>query len=139
MVSIYSAFVQASLTVNTDNYVVELGPPAGAVIRIRTVRVMHGDGTATTSADYQRRVKLVTESVAGTGGATFTPVPLNANSGASSITVKTGLTVGGTIDQTVDTMSQHNTTDFFWEARDEDDKIVVKPGELFAVVVSPSQ
>jgi hypothetical protein len=100
---------------------------------------MHGDGTATASADYQRRVKLVTESVAGTGGSTFTPVPLNANSGTSVVTVKTGLTAGGTLDKTVDTMSQHNTTDFLWEAKDEDDKIVIKPGAMFAVVVSPSQ
>jgi len=139
MVSIYSAFVQASLTANADTTVIEIDAPANAIIRIRAVRVMHGDGTATASADYQRRVKLVTESVAGTGGATFTPVGLNANSGTSNVTVKTGLTAAGTVDATVDVMSQHSSTDFWWDAKDEDDKIVIKPGAMFAVVVRPSQ
>lgn len=100
---------------------------------------MTGDGTATTSSDYHRKVKLVTESVAGTGGATYTPVSLNANVGASNTVVKTGLTAGGTVSSTVDYISQHSSTDFWWNSKDEDDKIIIKPDGIFAVVVNPAQ
>jgi hypothetical protein len=138
LVSIYSALYQGICTANTDNYVIEVAAPASNIVRIRSIRIMHGDGTATASSDYYRKVKVVTQSATGTGGATFTPVATNANAGASGATVKTGLTTGGTLDTTIDTMSQHNTTDFLWEARDEEDKIVVKPGASIAIIVNPA-
>ena len=138
MVSIYSVVYQVSLTPNSDNYVIELTAPSNATFKVRAVRIMHGDGTATTSSDYHRKVKFVTESAAGSGGSSATIIQFNANSTAANVTAKTGLTTGGTVDKTVDVFSQHSSTDFWWQARDDDDKIVVKPSAFFAIVVNPA-
>jgi len=116
----------------------ELDAAANDSIKIRRIRIMHGDGTATVSADYHRKVKLITESAGGTGGSTFTPVAKDANATAASTTCKTSLTAVGTIDKTLDIQSQHSATDFIWQAADEDDKIVIKPGGIFGIVVNPA-
>ncbi|HSW92016.1 MAG TPA: hypothetical protein VLG09_05205 [Candidatus Saccharimonadales bacterium] len=138
MTYIYSAFVQAAFTANTDTLAIELDAAANATLKIRRIRVSHGDGTQTTSADYFREVRLITESVAGTGGVTYTPIPKDANDTASTATVKTGLATIGTVDKTIDSLSIHSTSDFFWQAADEDDKIIVKPGAAFGIVVNPA-
>jgi hypothetical protein len=134
----YSAFVQASLSTNTDNLIIEVTAPANVTIRIKKIRITHDDGTGTTSADYYRKVKTITESVAGTGGSTFTPISQDQNGRAAGSTVKTGLTAVGTIDQTINNLSIHSTTDYFWQATDEDDYIVIKPGGIFGIVVNPA-
>jgi len=141
MVDIYSAYVQSAFAANADSLAIEITAPANVTVKIRRIRISHDDGTATASSDYHRRVKLVTESVAGTGGSSYTPVPTDINATASACTVKVngGSFVVGTIDRTIDINSQHNTTDFLWQARDEDDKIIIKAGGIFGVIVNPAQ
>ena len=134
----YCAYVQGSFVTTGDNLAIEIDAAANVTLKIKRIRIMHNDGTATASSDYYHRIKLITESAGGTGGSSFTPIPINSNSTASTATVKTGLTAVGTIDKTIDTMSIHNTTDFEWKALDEDDKITIKPGSLFGIVVKPS-
>jgi len=130
--------MQAAFTVNTDTLAIELDAPTNVTVKIRRIRVMHSDGTATVSADYYRKVKIITESAGGTGGSTFTPIARDANATPAISTVKTGLTALGTVDKTVDIYATHSTNDFIWQAVDEDDKIVVKPGIFFGIVINPA-
>lgn len=136
MVYVYSAYVQANFTVGTDKLAIEIDAPANKTIKIRQIKVVYGDGTAAASADFHRKVKVVTESAAGSGGASYTPVPLDQTVPASASTVNTGAFTVGTIDQTLDVNSQHSSNSFIWKAVDEDDKIVLKPGSIFAIVVN---
>jgi hypothetical protein len=138
MVYVYSAYSQSSFIAATDQLAIEITAPANKTLKIRRIEIAYGDGTATTTADFHRKVKIVTESVAGSGGSTYTPVPLDANTTASTSTVKTGAFTVGTIDKTLDTNSQHSTNSYLWQAVDEDDKIVIKPGGIFGVIVNTS-
>ena len=138
MTYVYCAYVQASFTPNTDTLAIEIDAPANVTLRIRKIRIMHGDGTATTSADYHLKTKIIAESVAGTGGSSYTPIPKDQNGPASVSTVKTALTAVGTIDKTFEIYSKHSTTDLYWQASDEDDQMVVKPGNMFGIVVNPA-
>jgi hypothetical protein len=138
MTYIYAATVQAAFSTNADSLAIEITAPANTTVKIRRIRITHDDGTATTSSDYYRKVKLVTESVAGSGGSSYTPIPLDGNDPASVATVKTGAFAVGTISKTIDSNSVHSTTDFYWQARDEDDKIIVAPGGIFGVIVNPA-
>ncbi len=141
MTYIYSAVVQAAFTANTDSLAIEITAPASTTVKIRRIRVMHDDGTSINSPiinDYYRKVKIVTESVAGSGGNTYTPIQWDQNDPAAVSTVKTGAFSVGTIDQTIDINSQHATTDFLWQARDEEDKIIVLPNGIFGVIINPA-
>lgn len=97
---------------------------------------MNSDGTTTVTDDYHKCVKLVRESVAGTAGTSYTPIKLDPNSSASTSTVKTGSFIPGTISDTVDIISVHSGTDFYWSAADEDDKIVVAPSGIFGIIMT---
>jgi hypothetical protein len=138
MTYIYAATVQAAFSTNADSLAIEITAPANTTVKIRRIRITHGDGDETTSSDYYREVRLVRESVAGSGGSSYTPIPLDANDPASVSTVKTGAFAVGTIDKTIDSNSVHSTTDFYWQARDEDDKIIVAPGGIFGVIINPA-
>jgi hypothetical protein len=140
MTYIYSAVVQSNFTANTDSLAIEITAPANVTVKIRKIRITHDDGTAWVTSDYYRKVKIVTESVAGTGGASYTPIPVDANNpaAASTVQINTGSFAVGTISATVDINSIHSTTDFSWQAEDEDDKIVVTPGGVFGVIVNPA-
>lgn len=134
----YSAQVAPLLAANADKLVFELTAPANTTVKIKKIRIMHDDGTATVTSDYHKEVKLVLESVAGTGGSTYTPLDLDASATASACTVKTGTFTPGTISDTIDSLSIHNNTDFYWSAADEDDKIVLAPGGIFGIVINPA-
>src|SRR6266496_5758450 len=138
MTYIYSAVVQAAFNANTDSLAIEIDAPANTTIKIRRIRITHDDGTATTSSDYFRKVKLVTESAAGSGGSAYTPIPVDANGPASISTVNTGAFTVGTIDKTIDINSVHSATDYLWQACDEDDKIVVTGGGIFGIIINPA-
>jgi hypothetical protein len=134
----YSANVAASFNSNEDSIAIEIDTPANTTVKIKKIRVMHDDGTATVTSDYHRDVKLIRETAAGTGGTSFTPIKLDGSATTSLCTVKTGPMKTGTIGDTVDNLSVHCVTDFYWSAVDDDDKIVVSPGDIFAVVVNPA-
>jgi hypothetical protein len=140
MTYIYSAIVQSNFSTNTDQLAIEITAPANKTLKIRKIRITHGDGTATVTSDYYRRVKIVTESVAGTGGGAYTPINTDNNDPVSvaTVNINTGAFVVGTISKTVDINSIHCTTDFSWQAEDEDDKIVVLPGGVFGVIINPA-
>jgi hypothetical protein len=138
MTNVYCANVVASFTTNTDSLAVEITAAANTKVKIKKIRIMHDDGTATVTSDYYKNVKLVTESVAGTGGSSFTPIALDGNTTASTSTVKTGAFTKGTITDNINVVSIHSVTDFYWSAADEDDKIVLTPGGIFGVVVNPA-
>lgn len=135
MTNTYTAVISGNFPPNTDNLAIEITAPANQTIKIKKIRITDADGTATTVNDFHRRVKLVTESVAG-GGTSFTPITLDGNAPASNSTVTTGPTAVGTVATTIDCLSIHSATDFFWQAADEDDKIVLTPGQIFGIVVN---
>jgi hypothetical protein len=139
MVYIYSAVVQAAFNTNSDSLAIEITAPSSTTIKIRKIRITHDDGTATVSADYYRKIKIVTESVAGTGGNSYTPITRDQNEPVSACTVKTALTAVGTVDKTIYINSVHSTTDYLWQASDDDDKIVVLPNGIFGIIVNPAQ
>lgn len=136
--TVYTAVITGNFSANTDSLAIEIDAPANTTIKIKKIRVTDGDGTGLTTNDYHRKVKLVTQSVAGTGGSTYTPTDIDDNSTSAVSTVKTGPMTVGTISSTIDLLSVHSGTDFFWQASDEDDKIVVTPGSIFGIVISPA-
>ena len=136
MVYVYSAYVQAGFTVGTDQLAIEITAPSTREIKIRQIRVTIGDGTATATSDFHRKIKIITESAAGTGGASYTPIALDQNMPASTATVNTGAFTVGTIDNTIDVNSQHSTNSYKWQAVDEDDKIVIKAAGIFGVTIN---
>lgn len=138
MTKTYSAQTVGTFDNNIDKLAVEITAAANTTVKIKKVRVFHDDGTGLVTADYHKKVKLVRESAAGTGGGAYTPIKLDANAAASSSTVKTGVFTVGTVSDTVENLSVHNNTDFYWSAADEDDKIVIAPGGIFAVILNPT-
>lgn len=136
MTNTYVAVVSGSLSLATDKLMVEITAPANTTIKIKKIRVTYGDGTQTVVADGTKSVALITESAAGTGGSSFTPIALDPNAPASVSTVNIGPMSKGTVATTIDDMSIHSGTDFYWAAADEDDKIVVTPGSIFGIVVN---
>ena len=138
MAQVYSAHVTASFDQNADKLAIEIAAAANTTIKIKKIRVSHGNGTGTATTDYYKSVKLVRESAGGSGGTAYTPVKLNASSADSTATVKTGPFTVGTITDTINVFSVHSGTDFLWSAADEDDKITVAPGGIFAIVVNPA-
>lgn len=139
MTSTYTAYVTGNFSANTNSLAIEITAGSSQVVKIKKIRITDEDGTATTVNDYYRNIILVRESAAGTGGSTFTPVDLNDNTPASSSTVKVGPMTPGTTSTTIDDLSIHSGTDFYWAAADEDDKIVVAPGAIFGIIVNPAQ
>lgn len=140
MTTTYSAIVQSIFAANTDTLAIEIDAPANTTLKIRKIRISHDDGTGTVSADYYRKVKLVFESAAGSGGSSYTPIPVDSNAPASGATVNinSGSFILGTVSATLDIQSQHSSSDFVWEAVDEQDKIIVAPGGIFGVTVNPA-
>lgn len=138
MTTVYSAQVTAACKINTDSLTVEITAPANTTLKIRKIRISDGDGTGLTVSDYHREAKLVFESVAGTGGNTYTPIDLDDSATPSLSTVNTGAFTPGTISTTLDSLSIHSATDFYWSAADEDDKIVVTPGGIFGLILNPA-
>ena len=138
-VYVYSAYVQDSFTAATDVLAIEIDAPANTTVKIRKILINHGDGTQTNGTgvpDYHRKIKIITESAGGTGGTSYTPVKLDQNAPAAQSTVKTKLSALGTTDATFDINSQHTSNSFVWQAVDEDDKIVIKAGNFFGVVIN---
>jgi hypothetical protein len=138
MTNIFCAQITASTVTNTDNLVFEIDAPANTTVKIRKISITHGDGTDTTTPDYYKEMRLVRESAAATDGTPYTPIQLDGNNTGSSSTVNTGAFTPGTVSDTIDSLSIHNTTDFYWSAADDEDKIVVQPGGIFGVIVNPA-
>ena len=138
MTSTYSAVVTGYFQPNTDQIAIEIDSPASSIIKIRKIRITTTDGQDTAVKDAHKAVDLIIESVGTTGGSLYTPIPVNANNPASACTVTVGPAAKGTVFQTVDTMSVHSGTDYLWQAADDDDKIVIQPGQIFAIVVNPA-
>src|SRR5215831_7179636 len=136
MTNIYSAVVTAGFTLNTDQLAIEIDAPANTTIKIKKIRVTVDDGTGLTTDDNYHSIDLITESVAGTGGSTYTPIAIDANAPASLSTVKIGPMTKGTVASTIDALSIHAGTDYYWAAADEDDKIVITPGSIFGIVIN---
>lgn len=136
----YSANVQSGFTINTDSIAVEITAPSNTTLKIKKIRITQDDGTATTSSDYCRKIKIVTESSAGSGGSSYTPITTDQNEPVSvaTVNINSGSFTVGAIDATIDKLSLHSATDFIWQAGDDDDKITVKPGGIFAVVINPA-
>jgi hypothetical protein len=131
----------SNTTVNTDDGFVELKAPAAITVKVKRVRIGWGDGTATAGVDNMFRVKLMrwtTGSV--TAGSAFTPVKRNATSVVAISTVKIKATTTafalGTTTEIVDQIPINGRAIYEWIARDDDDMIVTKPGEYFAVVIA---
>lgn len=137
MANVYSAQVVSPFRNGTDILAIEITAAANKTIKIRRIRISRGLGTETVVADYLTKVKLITESVAGTGGTTYTPTEMDDSCPNSTSTVKTTALVG-TIDKTIDILSLHSNHDYIWNARDEADKIVTKPGGIFAISINPA-
>lgn len=131
----------SNTVVNTDDGFVELKAPAAITVKVKRVRIGWGDGTATAAVDNMYRVKLMrwtTGSV--TAGTAFTPVKRNGTSVVAISTVKIKATTTafalGTTQDIVDQIPINGRAIYEWIARDDDDMIVTKPGEYFAVVIS---
>lgn len=138
MTNVYSAVVSASFSQNTDSLAIEIDVPAGITVKIKKIRVTNDDGTGLSTRDAHTKIMMHTESAGGTGGSTYTAIDLDDNTTPSLCTVKIGPMGPGTLATTIDMVSVHSATDFFWQAADEDDKIVVKPGDIFAIMVNPA-
>lgn len=138
MTNVYTVATTVKCPPGLDCVVAQITSPANTEIKIKKIRITPTDGTDTTVNDFHRNIKLLTESAAGTGGTAYTPIDIDDNNTAAVSTVKTGPMGIGTISATIDQISLHSGTDFFWQAADEDDKIVIKPGEIFGLVVNSS-
>lgn len=138
MTNIFSAQVTASFTANTDSLAIEIDAATNTTIKIRKIRVSTDDGTGLLVDDFYREIRLVRESAAGSGGSTYTPINIDGNNNPSVSTVKTGAFTPGTTSATIDAISIHAGTDFYWSAADEDDKIVVTPGGIFGLILNPA-
>lgn len=133
----------SNTSVNTDDGFVEIDSPATICIKIKRVRISWGDGTATTGVDNMFRVKLMRWTTgSGSAGTAFTPVKRNGTSVAAVSTAKIKATTTafalGTTTEIIDQIPINGRAIFEWIARDDDDMIVTKPGEYFAVVISSS-
>ena len=141
MTYVYSAVVQSAFSTDLDTLAIEITAPANTSVKIRKIRVFTSDGTDTTSFDHNKKIKLVLESVAGSGGSSYTPIALNANNPASVSTVNIApvstVFSTGTISTTIDVNSVHSDTGFYWHASDEGDKITIAPGGIFGITVNP--
>ena len=138
MTTIYTAQVSAEFNFNEDNLAIEIAAASNTTVKIKQIRVMTDDGTRVDTIDHYKSVKLVRESAAGTGGSSYTPIKRDPSSAASGSTVKTGAFVVGTVSETIDSLSVHSVTDFYWSAADEEDKITVEPGGIFGIVLNPA-
>jgi hypothetical protein len=131
----------SNTTINTDDGFIEIDAPASTCIKIKRVRVCWGDGTAAAGVDNMFRVKLMRWTTgSATAGTAFTPVRRNGTAVTALSTVKikattTAFALGGTTE-IVDQISLNGRAVFEWIARDDDDMIVTKLGEYFAVVIS---
>lgn len=142
MTNVYLVTMTGQFTPNTDQLAVEIQAPASKTVKIKKIRVMHSDGTDANQAgtvDYHARVKLVAESVAGTGGTSFTPVGLDGATTAAQSTVNTGPFTVGSISTTFDIISKNSIVDFYWQAADEQDKMVLSAGGIFGLVLYASE
>lgn len=141
MTHVYSAVVQSAFSTDTDTLAIEITAPANKSVKVRKIRVFTSDGTDTTSFDHNKKVKLIAESAAGSGGTSYTPITLNANDPASVSTVNIAPSSGsftiGTVSTTIDIFSVHSDTGFFWHAADEGDKVTIAPGGIFGITVNP--
>lgn len=134
--SYVASIARADVSLSQDVLLVEIQAPANTTLKIKKIRVMHSDGTQATLPDAHKSVMLITESAAGLGGSSFTPIALDSSTPASAATVKTGIMTKGTVASTIDELSVHSATDLLWQASDEDDKIVLSPGSIFGLVVN---
>lgn len=134
MTTSYIATVTAYLPIGKDRTVIEINAPAATTIKIKKIRVTFGDGTQTVVADGTKLVSMVAASTSGTGGTTITPTSPDPNAPAAASTVKSGPMYKGTVTAVIDANSIHSGTDFIWHAADEDDKIVITPATMFALV-----
>lgn len=132
----YSAVVTGYFTPGTDQIAIEIDAPANTIIKIKKIRITHSDGQHANVEDSYKALDLVIQSVGTTGGSLYTPIEVNDSATVSKCIVTVGPAPKGTIFQTIDTISIHAGTDFVWQAADEDDKIVIQPGQIFAVVVN---
>ena len=138
MTNVFTVAATVKCPVGLDCLAVEITAPANIEIKIKKIRIIEGDGTGLAVLDYYKTIKVVTESAAGTLGTAYTPIDIDDNNTPAVATVKTGPMGLGTIDKTIDQLSLHTNTDFYWAASDEDDKIVIKPGGIFALQVNTS-
>ena len=136
MSNTYSAVVTGSFQPNTDQIAIEIDAAANTTLKIKKIRITQDDGTNAATADTYRAINLITESVGTAGGSTYTPIPIDANAPASTASVKIGPAAKGTVATTIDSLSIHSGTDFFWQAADEDDKITILPGGIFSIVIN---
>lgn len=138
----YQCTVQANThnTANTDDTFIEITAPSNRYIKIKGVRVEFQFGTATATSDAHFRVKLVTKSVAGTGGVsgTVTQRDPSAPSSLSTVLVKSGTTdfTVGTVIDTLELASIHVTNEYVWNAFDESEKIIILPAGIFGIFVT---
>lgn len=139
MTNVYCANVTAPFPSSSDRLAIEIDAPANTTIKIKKIRISDDDGTSLLTSDVHKEIRLIRQSSAGTGGNTFTPINLDDNTTPSIATVKTGGAgfLPGTIRDTIDALSLHSVTDFYWSAADEDDKIVVLPGDSFGIILNP--
>lgn len=136
MPDVYCASVVSELSVVIDSLTIEITASPNKTVKIKRIRVMHGGGSETLTSDYHRNIKLVFESVAGTGGNVFNPVKMDPNSNPSTSSVIVGAFKPGTISDTLDSLSVHSATDYNWAAADEDDKITLAPGGIFGIILN---
>lgn len=137
-----NATATSNATINTDDVFIEVKAPVSTSFKVKRVRVGFSDGTATAGVDNNFRIKLMRwdTTTAGTSTA-FTPIKRDANSPAAVSTVKiksgtTALALGTINIETIDIIGPNGRALYEWLARDDQDKIVVKPASLFAVVLS---
>ena len=138
MTTTYIAVVSGAFPTNDDYLATEITAPSTKTIKIKRIRITQDDGTQTVTADAFKSVSFIIESVAGTNGTSFTPISLDGNAPAATSTVKIGPMTKGTVATTINTLSIHSGTDYFWQAADEDDKIVLTPSSIFGVVINPA-
>lgn len=135
------AIATSNTSVNTDDGFIEIDSPATITIKIKRVRIGLGDGTIIAGVDNHFRIKLMRWTTgSGSAGTAFTPVKRNGTSVAavSTVKIKNGTTAFalGTTTEIVDQIAPNGRALYEWIARDDDDMIVTKPGEYFAVVIS---
>jgi hypothetical protein len=137
--NVYSVNVVSQCAPNTDNTVVEIEASGVKVVKIKKIRIMHGEGDETVTADYHREIIIGKQGAAGTGSSAYTALKLDQNAPAATSTIRIGAFTGAGDHELTNVISAHSSVDFFWQAADEDDKIVIRPGGIFKLIINPAQ
>lgn len=131
----YVVSVVGSFIVGAKTVVLQINAPNNATVKVKRVRIHFGDGTKSFVDDTYATIQYAVNNIS-SNGTIVIPPPSDANDPPAQ-SIVTVLTPPVPIKQIVEELSIHSNTPFHWQAKDEDDKYVVTPGNFFVIMIDP--